>query len=83
MPEQAEQLDRLTAALASRYRLERELGHGGRATVYLAEDLRHERNVAVKVLRPELAAGVVGETTPLNEIKGSEKQMGSRFTARS
>jgi serine/threonine-protein kinase len=49
-------LDRLTAALADRYRLERELGQGGMATVYLAEDLRHKRRVAVKVLKPELAA---------------------------
>jgi eukaryotic-like serine/threonine-protein kinase len=48
--------DRLSAALADRYRIERELGQGGMATVYLAEDLRHHRKVAVKVLRPELAA---------------------------
>ncbi|HSR92820.1 MAG TPA: protein kinase, partial [Gemmatimonadales bacterium] len=47
---------RLTTALAGRYRIERELGQGGMATVYLAEDLRHHRNVAVKVLRPDLAA---------------------------
>ena len=47
---------RLTAALADRYRLDREIGEGGMATVYLAEDLRHDRLVAVKVLRPELAA---------------------------
>ncbi|MBA2459445.1 MAG: protein kinase, partial [Gemmatimonadales bacterium] len=46
--------DRLAAALAGRYMLERELGHGGMATVYQAEDLRHHRQVAVKVLRPEL-----------------------------
>ncbi len=50
-------LARLTAALADRYRLEREIGAGGMATVYLAEDLRHRRKVAVKVLRPELALG--------------------------
>ena len=48
--------NRLTAALAERYALERELGQGGMATVYLAEDVRHRRKVAVKVLRPELAA---------------------------
>jgi serine/threonine-protein kinase len=48
--------ERLSAALAGRYRLERELGQGGMATVYLAEDLKHQRKVAVKVLRPELAA---------------------------
>ena len=48
--------DRLTAALEGRYTIERELGQGGMATVYLAQDLRHERKVALKVLRPELAA---------------------------
>ena len=47
---------RLSTALAERYRIERELGEGGMATVYLAEDLKHKRKVAVKVLRPELAA---------------------------
>ena len=46
-------LDRLQAALADRYLLERELGRGGMATVYLARDLRHERKVAIKVLRLE------------------------------
>jgi serine/threonine protein kinase len=49
-------VDRLTASLADRYRFERELGQGGMATVYLPEDLKHHRQVAVKVLRPELAA---------------------------
>jgi serine/threonine-protein kinase len=53
--------DRLAAALADRYTLERELGQGGMATVYLAEDLRHQRNVAVKVLRPDLAASLGSE----------------------
>ena len=47
---------RLSAALADRYRIERELGAGGMATVYLAEDLRHHRQVALKVLKPEIAA---------------------------
>src|SRR5689334_7271946 len=47
---------RLSAALAGRYRIERELGAGGMATVYLAADLRHDRKVAIKVLKPELAA---------------------------
>ena len=49
-------LPRLVASLADRYRIERELGQGGMATVYLAEDLKHHRKVALKVLRPELAA---------------------------
>ena len=47
--------ERLTAALADRYRVERELGAGGMATVYLASDLKHDREVAIKVLHPELA----------------------------
>ncbi len=51
----AELLDRLTRALAPRYRIEREAGHGGMAVVFLARDLRHDRPVAIKVLRPELA----------------------------
>ena len=46
----------LTTALADRYRIERELGAGGMATVYLASDLKHDRKVALKVLRLELAA---------------------------
>jgi eukaryotic-like serine/threonine-protein kinase len=61
-------IDRLNAALEGRYRIERELGQGGMATVYLAEDLKHRRNVAVKVLRPELAA-VVGAERFLAEIE--------------
>ncbi len=52
---------RLKAALADRYAIEEELGAGGMATVYLAEDLKHHRKVAVKVLRPELAAILGGE----------------------
>ena len=51
-------LDRLKSALFDRYTIERELGRGGMAVVYLARDLKHERLVAVKVLRPELAAAV-------------------------
>ena len=47
-----DQFDRVIAALAARYTIERELGAGGMATVYLAEDLKHRRKVAVKVLRP-------------------------------
>jgi serine/threonine-protein kinase len=59
---------RLSAALAGRYVLDREVGRGGMATVYLARDLRHERNVAVKVLHGELAA-VVGAARFLAEIR--------------
>jgi eukaryotic-like serine/threonine-protein kinase len=52
---------RLAAALSDRYRLERELGQGGMATVYLAADLKHDRKVAIKVLRPEVAAALGAE----------------------
>src|SRR5512147_218728 len=60
--------DRLADALRDRYRIERELGQGGMATVYLAQDLKHDRRVAIKVLRPELAA-VIGAERFLREIK--------------
>ncbi|WP_396222969.1 hypothetical protein [Gemmatimonas sp.] len=53
--------DCLTAALSDRYRLDRELGAGGMATVYLARDLKHDRDVAIKVHKPELAASLTGE----------------------
>ena len=59
---------RLSAALAGRYRIEREIGAGGMATVYLAQDVRHDRKVALKVLRPELSAILGGERF-LTEIK--------------
>jgi len=61
-------LSRLSAALADTYRLERELGQGGMATVYLAQDLKHDRKVALKVLKPELAA-VIGAERFVVEIK--------------
>ena len=61
-------ITRLNVALEGRYRIERELGEGGMATVYLAEDLRHQREVAVKVLRPELASDL-GADRFLREIR--------------
>ena len=63
-----ELLGRLQSALSDRYRIEREIGAGGMATVYLAADVRHARQVALKVLRPELAA-VIGAERFLAEIK--------------
>ncbi len=63
-----EPMSRLTAALADRYRLERELGAGGMATVYLAHDIKHERDVAIKVLHPDLGAALGGERF-LSEIR--------------
>ena len=64
----SEPFDRLKTALADRYAIQEELGAGGMATVYLAEDLKHHRKVAVKVLRPELAA-VLGAERFLKEIE--------------
>ena len=60
----SEQIDLLRSALADRYAIERELGSGGMATVYLAQDLKHDRKVAVKVLRPELAAALGPDRFP-------------------
>ena len=68
----------VVAALADRYRIERELGQGGMATVYLAEDIRHQRKVAVKVLRPELAAVLgsesIGIPVPPDPVTFRERQ---------
>ena len=60
--------DTLQHALGDRYRLERELGRGGMATVYQAEDVRHRRTVAIKGLHPELSA-VLGPERFLKEIE--------------
>jgi len=61
-------VERLTVALADRYGLDRELGAGGMATVYLAHDLKHERDVAIKVLHPDLGAALGGKRF-LTEIR--------------
>ena len=59
---------KLSDALGERYELEREIGQGGMATVYLAHDVKHDRRVAIKVLSPELVA-VIGVERFLAEIK--------------
>ena len=63
-----ELLEQLRAALGDRYRVERELGHGGMAVVFLAEDLKHHRRVAIKLLKPELSA-ILGSERFLREIE--------------
>jgi serine/threonine-protein kinase len=68
MPSLIDTLERLKAALADRYTLDRELGRGGMATVWLAHDLKHDRPVALKVMRPELAA-TLGPARFLREIR--------------
>src|SRR5438094_5958423 len=65
-------LERLGAALAEHYAIERQIGAGGMATVYRAHDLKHDRAVALKVLRPELAA-VLGRDRFLTEIRLTAK----------
>jgi serine/threonine protein kinase len=64
----AEPYDTLRSSLAGRYDVERELGEGGMATVYLAHDVRHARKVAIKVIRPEVAE-TLGTDRFLSEIK--------------
>src|SRR5512146_2336803 len=67
-PTMADVLEQLRSGLADRYTIERELGVGGMATVYLAHDVRHDRDVALKVLKPALA-GALGAERFLTEIK--------------
>jgi len=68
MTDPSSAVSRLSAALAGRYQIEHQLGAGGMATVYLARDVKHDREVALKVLRPELAA-VLGADRFLNEVR--------------
>ncbi len=65
-------MERLASALSDRYTIERELGAGGMATVYLAHDLRHERSVAIKVLRSDIAQ-TIGADRFLREIQLAAK----------
>ena len=67
-PTMIAQTDRLNTAFDGRYRIERHLGEGGMATVYLCDDLKHDRKVALKLLKPELAA-VPGAERFVQEIK--------------
>ncbi|MBA2290923.1 MAG: serine/threonine protein kinase, partial [Gemmatimonadales bacterium] len=72
MPTGAIEVNRVRQALADKYRVEHVLGEGGMATVYLAEDLKHHRKVAVKVMRPELAE-TLGSERFLREIEIAAK----------
>jgi serine/threonine protein kinase len=80
VPSLPETSDPFAAALADRYRIERELGRGGMAMVYLAHDLRHDRPVALKVLRPELAASL-GPERFLQEIRIAARLQEGRLAA--
>ena len=80
----ADAVTRLNAALEGRYAIERELGEGGMAKVYLADDVKHQRKVALKVLKPELAAvvGPSGEVGDPERIRSRLVQDGQGPTVR-
>src|SRR5205814_7292236 len=71
-PKMTAPIDRLRAALAGRYDISREIGQGGMATVYIAHDVKHDRDVAIKVLHPDLGAAL-GSERFLSEIKTTAK----------
>ena len=71
----------LAGALADRYTLERELGQGGMATVYLAEDVKHRRKVALKVLKPEVAAVLGAQRFCGGNHAHGESESSAHFTA--
>ena len=73
--------ERLSAALADRYRIERELGAGGMATVYLAHDLKHDRDVAIKVLHPELGAALGGAQGEGEAMTGASTRLAAALGA--
>jgi serine/threonine-protein kinase len=73
-------IERLTTSLADKYTIEREIGAGGMATVYLAHDIKHDRKVALKVMRPELAEVLGGERF-LKEITVTAKLQHPRVVA--
>jgi serine/threonine-protein kinase len=68
-------LDRLKTALADRYTIERELGSGGMATVYLAKDVNHGRQVGLKIMRPDLSAILGVEASTVRRTQGDSRQM--------
>jgi serine/threonine protein kinase len=76
-----ELLEQLTAALGERYRVEREIGHGGMAVVFLAEDLKHRRRVAIKLLKPELSAAL-GSERFLREIEIAARDQALHYLER-
>ena len=66
-------IERLNAALSDRYTIERQIGEGGMATVYLADDLKHDRQVALKVLKPEISGSRTLRATFLRCFRSSAR----------